>query len=87
MHQGEVSNARQVLFSQAKAPGNQATLNELRDPERRPPQLSEAIPPETNSSWIGGSTLATSAVHPEVQQLGWHLKVLLDDEQAILLIT
>ena len=48
VHQGEVSRARQVLCSQAKAPGNQATLNELRDPERRPPQLSEAIPPEVS---------------------------------------
>ena len=51
------------------------------------------IAPSTNSSWFGGSTLATSVVHPEVQQLGWqatkneHLKVLLDDEQATLLIT
>ena len=48
VHQGEVSRARQVQCSQARAPGTRATLNELRDPERSPPRLSEAIPPEVS---------------------------------------
>ena len=48
VHQGEVSRVRQALRSQARAPGTVATLNELRDPVRRPAQLSEAIPVEVS---------------------------------------
>ena len=49
VHQGEVSRARQALCSQAS---NVATLNELRDPVRRPAQLSEAIPDEVSRYWL-----------------------------------
>ena len=44
VHQGEVSRARQILCSQARAPGTSAILNELRDPERLLSRLTEAIP-------------------------------------------
>ena len=100
VHQGEVSRARQVLCSQAKAPGNQATLNELRDPERRPPQLSEAIPPEVSGycpqhqfklDWRKYACNLRCAPRGSAAGLAGdtneHLKVLLDDEQATLLIT
>ena len=55
VQQGEVSRARQVLCSQARAPGTSATLNELRDPERRPSRLSEAIPLEIDVAGHRGS--------------------------------
>ena len=75
LHQGEVSRARQALCSQARAPGTVATVNELRDPERRPPRLSEAIPADigltSSLSWTRRSAQATSAARPEVQQQGW----------------
>ena len=100
VHQGEVSRARQVLSSQARAPGNQATLNEFRDPERRPPQLSEAIPPEVSGycpqhqfklDWRKYACNLRSAPRGSAAGLAGdtneHLKVLLDDEQATLLIT
>ena len=100
MHQGEVSRARQVLCSQAKAPGNQVTLNELRHPERRPPQLSEAIPPEVSGhcplhqfklDWRKYACNLHSVVHPGsaaglAGDTNEHLKVLLDDKKALLLI-
>ena len=37
IHQGELSAARQALTATALAQGNENTLNELRDPNRRPP--------------------------------------------------
>ena len=100
VHQGEVSRARQVLRSQAKAPGNRATLNELGDPERRPPQLFEAIPPEVSGyclqhhfklDWRKYACNLRSAPRGSAAGLAGdtneHLKVLSDDEQATLLIT
>ena len=44
LHQRDAPRARQALCSQARASGTAATVNELRDLERRPPRLSEAIP-------------------------------------------
>ena len=41
---GLVSRARQALVSADLAPGTQATLDQLRDPERRPCQQQAAIP-------------------------------------------
>ncbi len=40
----ECSKARQVLTQSELAPGTQATHDELTDPTRRPPELTEAIP-------------------------------------------
>ena len=51
LHQGDVSRARQALCSQARASGTAATVNELRDLERRPPRLSEAVPAEVSRYW------------------------------------
>ena len=100
MHQGEVSRARQVLCSQARAPGTRATLNELRDPERRAPRLSKAIPPEvsgycpqhqfkldrrTYGCILRGAPRGSAAgLAGDTTE---HLKVLLDDEEATLLVT
>ena len=41
---GELSHARQVLEAAALAPGNQATLDALQDPERSPAQPREPLP-------------------------------------------
>ena len=76
VHQGEVSRARQVLCSQARAPGTSAILNKLRDLERRPSRLrpshlrSVVSGHNTNFSWTGKSTRATSVQRPEVPQVG-----------------
>ena len=41
---GELSHARQALEGAALAPGNQATLDALQDPERRPARPREPLP-------------------------------------------
>ena len=103
MHQGEVSRASgrvPALCSQARAPGTSATLNELRNEGRRPSRLSEAIPPEISRFWPQhqfqldrekyacnlraaprGSAGGVAGYTKE------HLKVLVDDEAATLLVT
>ena len=43
-HQGELSAARQALTTGPLAPHTQATLQELRDPSRRPQQPYQALP-------------------------------------------
>ena len=100
VHQGEVSRARQVLCSQAKAPGTSATLNELRDPERRPSRLSEAIPIEISRFWpqhqfqLDREKYACNLRAAPRGSAGGvagdtneQLKVLLEDEEATLLVT
>ena len=44
--QGELSSARQALEGAQLAPGDLSTLNALRNPVRRPPQLREPVPEE-----------------------------------------
>ena len=44
---GELSSARQALEGAELAPGNDATLRELRNPARRPNVAREPIPEET----------------------------------------
>ena len=46
----EACTVDQALFA-GQAPGTSATLNELRDPERRPSRLSETIPLEISRFW------------------------------------
>ena len=97
--QGEVSRARQALCSQARAPGATATLNELRDPECRPTRLSEAIPEEVTrfgpqhsfeldqekyASNLRSARGSTAGLACDTNE---HYKVLLDDQEATLLIT
>ena len=43
VHLGELSAARQALTSSALAPGTPETLQELRDPDRRPAEPYEAL--------------------------------------------
>ena len=43
---GELSSARLALEGEAVAPGDQATLDSLRDRRRRPPEPQEPITPE-----------------------------------------
>ena len=43
---GELSSARQALEGAALAPGNEATLRQLTDASRRPPQPRGPLPPE-----------------------------------------
>ena len=43
-HMGELSSARQALEGAALAPGNAATLHQLKDPSRRPPRPREPLP-------------------------------------------
>ena len=43
---GKLSSARLALEGEAVAPGDQATLDSLRDRHRRPPELREPITPE-----------------------------------------
>ena len=44
VHQGELSAARQALTAGPLAPSTAATLQELRDPDRRPPQPYQDFP-------------------------------------------
>ena len=46
VHYGELSSARQALEGASLAPGNQETLNMLRDESRRPPRLRDPLPEE-----------------------------------------
>ena len=100
VHHGEVSRARQALCCQARGPGTVATLNELRDPVRRPAQLSEAIPVEVSRYWphhqfeLDQEKYASnlrSAPRGSAAGLAGdtneHYKVMLDDEEATHLIT
>ena len=100
LHQGEVSRARQVLCSQARAPGTSATLNELRDPELRPSGLSEGVPLEVSRFWPHNqfqfdrekcacnfrSVLRGSAAGL-AGDTNEHLNVLLNDEETTLLVS
>ena len=43
---GELSSARQALEGAQLASGDQATLNAIRNPTRRPPQLRDLLPEE-----------------------------------------
>ena len=52
----ELSRARQTLTASKLAPGNAATLEELRDPELRPTSLTEEIPEEV-FEFVAGSRL------------------------------
>ena len=67
----ELSHARQVLEGAALAPGNQATLDALQDPERRPAQPHEPLP-EKLAQFIPSMTIE-------------HLRPLLDDPRAFFL--
>jgi len=44
VEEGELSHAARVLYASALAPGNRATLEELRDPALRPQQPQESLP-------------------------------------------
>ena len=46
VHYGELSSSRQALEGASLAPGNQETLNMLRDESRRPPRLRDPLPEE-----------------------------------------
>ena len=46
VHMGELSSARQALEGASLAPGTEATLNALRDPEKRPRVPREPLPRE-----------------------------------------
>ena len=83
-----------------QAPSTSATLNELRDPERRPSRLSEASPLEISRFWpqhqfqLDREKYACNLrAAPRGSPGGFagdtneHLKVLLDDEEAMLLVT
>ena len=43
---GELSSARQAMEGEEVAPGTRATLQQLTDESRRPPQLRDAVPQE-----------------------------------------
>ena len=86
-------------MSSGQSPGTAATLNELRDPERRPTRLSEAIPVEVSRFWPqhqfewDQEKYASIRSAPRGSAAGLagdtkeHYKVLLDDDEATLLIT
>ena len=46
VHLGELSSARQILEGSEVAPETRATLDKLKDRQRRPPQPREALPRE-----------------------------------------
>ena len=46
VEQGQLSKAARILTSNGVAPGTPDTLEQLRDPEKRPPVLSEPLPVE-----------------------------------------
>ena len=46
IHQGELSAAREALTAAALAPGDDSTLQELRDPNRRPPEPYQQPEPQ-----------------------------------------
>ena len=48
-HMEELSSALQALEGAALAPGNSATLDQLKDPVRRPPRPREPLPDEVIS--------------------------------------
>lgn len=99
VRRGEVSRGRQVLCAAALAPGTDATLEELRDPERRPPHLTEPIPPDVmdfaptaplefdRERYANNLRSAPRGSAPGLAgDTNEHLKVLLDDELATDLI-
>ena len=63
---GEFSHARQALEGAALAPGNQATLDALQDPERRLAQPREPLP-EDLAQFIPATLfeLDEKLVHPQ----------------------
>lgn len=94
VRQGEVSRARQLLTSSGLAPGNAATLTELRDPARRPRELSSPISAEAFSHEPANafaldneqlySCLCTARKGRAADLSGTrleHLRVLLDNEE------
>ena len=95
VRQGEVSRGRQALCANSLAPGTPDTLRELTDPEKRPPVLSESIPPEILSFWPAASFELSREKYaknirsaPRGSAAGLagdtneHYKVVLDDEEA-----
>ena len=95
VHRGEVSRGRQALCASALAPGTDATLRELRDPARRPPQLLEPIPGDVlelvpehavefdRERYVQNVRSAPRGSAPGLAgDTNEHLKVLLDDEGA-----
>ena len=49
VEQGQLSKAAMMLTSSGTAPGNADTLAQLTDPSKRPPLLTEALPPEVTN--------------------------------------
>ena len=74
---GELSSARQALEGAELAPRNQATLNALRDPTRRPPRARAPLPdkrhdthsPTVRSNWTNTSSVAISGPPEEELRL------------------
>ena len=93
--EGEISRARNSLESLGLAPGNQETLDELRNEDLRPTELSSPLPIEallfdpTSSLRISSQILMKSlksAGRGSAKDLSGlryeHLRVLLDDEES-----
>jgi len=93
VERGQLSKAALMLVSNGVAPGTPSTLAQLRDPDKRPPQLTEALPPEVTAyqarqplRLAGDKLLANlrsakrgSAPGPSGARLE-HLKPLLEDD-------
>ena len=99
VEQGELSHAARILRSSGLVDGNTATLGELRDPARRPPQLQEQLPEEAvhyeplaqlkpdGASFVKALQTARRGLSPGLCGIRYeHLKVCLEDDVALELL-
>ena len=92
VHLGELSAAGHALTAEPLAPATDATLAELRDPVRRPPELYGPLPPEVANyqpeepcpfalpAFLAGRKARRGAAAGPSGATNEHLRILLDDE-------
>ena len=99
VQQGNLSRASQLLTASPLAPGTEATLAALSDPDRRPPALLRPIPQEAFSGAAPGPCLQPREVAEALRTAKRgtapglsgatmdHYKLFLADEEALALLT
>ena len=81
---GELSAARQALTAAPTAPATHSTLEELRDPARRPPEPYQHLSPEVSNFQPDQPIQLPAPQPPEIQTRSTSdtLRLVLDDEEA-----